>query len=124
MELIEGWGTGIRRIMKRAEEYGLPTPEFMEIGDTFRVNLYRKGRKKPLKADEKPIKADKKPLYEKRRQLITEYVSENGRISNREARQLLSLAESTTKRILKQMVLDGYLIEQGEKKSRIYLPHR
>ena len=124
MELIEGWGTGIRRIMKRAEEYGLPTPEFMEIGDTFRVNLYRKGRKKPLKADKKPIKADKKPLYEKRRQLITEYVSENGRISNREARQLLSLAESTTKRILKQMVLDGYLIEQGEKKSRIYLPLR
>lgn len=56
--------------------------------------------------------------------MITEYVSENGHISNREARQLLSLAESTTKRILKQMVLDGYLIEQGEKKSRIYLPHR
>ena len=47
MELIEGWGTGIRRIMKRAEEYELPTPEFMEIGDTFRVNLYRKGCIKP-----------------------------------------------------------------------------
>lgn len=55
--------------------------EFIEIGDTFRVNLYRKGHKKALKAD-------KKPLYEKRRQLITEYVSENGHISNREARQL------------------------------------
>lgn len=39
MELIEEWGTGIRRIIKRAAEYGLPTPEFMEIGDTFRVNL-------------------------------------------------------------------------------------
>lgn len=96
----------------------------MEIGDTFRVNLYRKDSKKPLKADKKPLKADKKPLYENRRQLITEYVSENGRISNKEARQLLNLAESTTKRILKQMVLDGYLIEQGKKKSRIYLPHR
>ena len=57
MELIEGGGTGIRRIMKRAEEYGLPTPEFMEIGDTFRVNLYRKGRKKPLKAVKKPLKS-------------------------------------------------------------------
>ena len=124
MELIEGWGTGIRRIMKRAKEYELPIPDFLEIGDTFRVNLYRKDSKKPLKADKKPLKADKKPLYENRRQLITKYVSENGRISNREARQLLNLAESTTKRILKPMVLDGYLIEQGEKKSRIYLPHR
>lgn len=51
MEIIEEWGTGIRRIMKRAEEYGLPEPEFMEIGDTFRVNLYKK------KADKKPIKS-------------------------------------------------------------------
>lgn len=54
MELIEEWGTGIRRILKRAEEYGLPEPEFLEIGDTFRVNLYRKEEKKPIK------KADKK----------------------------------------------------------------
>ena len=45
MEIIEEWGTGIRRILKRAEEYGLPEPEFMEIGDTFRVNLYRKADK-------------------------------------------------------------------------------
>lgn len=49
MELIEEWGTGIRRILKRAEEYELPEPEFLEIGDTFRVNLYRKADKKPIK---------------------------------------------------------------------------
>ena len=42
MDLIEQWGTGIQRIISRAKEYGLPKPEFMEIGETFRVNLYRK----------------------------------------------------------------------------------
>ena len=42
MEIMEEWGTGIRRILKRAEEYGLQKPEFLEIGDTFRVNLYLK----------------------------------------------------------------------------------
>ena len=113
MELIEGWGTGIRRIIKRAEEYQLRTPEFTEIGDTFRVNLFRKEEKKP-------IKADKKPLSEERRQRIKEYISEHGCIAHRDARKLLNLAESTTKRLLKQMVLAGCLIEQGEKKSRIY----
>lgn len=41
MEIIESWGTGIRRIMNRAKEFGLPEPEFLEIGDTFRVNLFR-----------------------------------------------------------------------------------
>lgn len=52
MELIEEWGTGIRQILKRAEEYNLPKPEFLEIGNTFRVNLYRPTDKGPIeKAD-------------------------------------------------------------------------
>lgn len=50
MEIIEEWGTGIRRILHRAKEYGLPEPEFMEIGDTFRVNLFKKADKKPIKS--------------------------------------------------------------------------
>ena len=56
MEIIEEWGTGIRRILHRAKEYGLPEPEFMEIGDTFRVNLFKKADKKPIKNQKKPIK--------------------------------------------------------------------
>lgn len=123
MELIEEWGTGIRRILKRAEEYELPEPEFLEIGDTFRVNLYRKADKKPIKkADKKLIKkADKKPIIAERQQLIMVYVRQNGSISNKEARELLGLAESTTKRVLKQMVQEGMLGEQGERRSRLYV---
>lgn len=115
MELIEEWGTGIRRILKRAEEYELPEPEFLEIGDTFRVNLYRKADKKPIK------KADKKPIIVERQQLIMMYVQQKGSISNKEARELLGLAESTTKRVLKQMVQAGMLGEQGERRSRLYV---
>lgn len=48
MELIEEWGTGIRRILKRTKEYGLPNPKFCEIGDTFRVNFYRSVDKEPI----------------------------------------------------------------------------
>ena len=61
MELIEEWGTGIRRILKRAEEYALPNPDFFEVGDTFRVNLYKKADKK----------ADKKA---ERQQAIIQYI--------------------------------------------------
>ena len=108
MDLIEQWGTGIQRIINRAKEYGLPKPEFMEIGETFRVNLYRK-------------KADKKPIKVNRENLIMAYIKENGSISNMEARQILNLAESTTKRFLKNMVNEGLLLEKGERKSRIYV---
>ena len=135
MDLIEQWGTGIQRIINRAKEYELPKPEFREIGNTFRVNLYRKADKKPIKADKKPIKADKKPIKADgksiitskqrkkfdRENLIIKYVKEYGSISNKEARQILVLAESTTKRFLKEMVKEGLLLEEGERKNRRYI---
>ncbi len=40
--LIEAWGTGLQRIRISAIEYGLPEPEFIEMPETFRVNLFRK----------------------------------------------------------------------------------
>ncbi|MDL2301500.1 putative DNA binding domain-containing protein [Lachnospiraceae bacterium OttesenSCG-928-D06] len=148
MEIVESWGTGIKRIMNRAKEYGLTEPEFLEIGDTFRVNLFRKADKKPIKADKKPIqtdkkpiktdkkpikadkkpiqtdkkpiKADKKPIQMDREQMILEYIQENGSISNKEAREILGLAESTVKRLLKQMVDNEELYVRGEKRTRKY----
>ena len=103
MEIIEEWGTGIRRILNRAKEYGLPEPQFMEIGDTFRVNLFKK--------------ADK---IQQREQLILDYIDKHGFIINKEAREILGLADSTTKRFLKHMVETGLLMESGERKSRKY----
>lgn len=61
-----------------------------------------------------PIKADR---YE----LIVQYIKEHGSISNMDARELLGLADSTVKRLLKEMVDDGILTVQGERKSRRYL---
>ncbi|MBP5436040.1 putative DNA binding domain-containing protein [bacterium] len=41
MGLIEAWGNGLKSIAKSAKEYHLPSPEFIEMPETFRVNLYR-----------------------------------------------------------------------------------
>lgn len=49
------------------------------------------------------------------------YIEEHGSISNREARELLQLADSTTKRFLKEMVKSRILVEEGERKARKYL---
>ena len=43
MGLIEAWGTGLRNIRRAAADYHLPEPEFIEMPETFRVNLFRKG---------------------------------------------------------------------------------
>lgn len=41
MNLIEGWGTGIPRLMQEMKEYGLAEPEFIDMEIAFRINLYR-----------------------------------------------------------------------------------
>ena len=40
---------------------------------------------------------------------------------DKEAREVLELADSTTKRILKEMVEDDILVVKGERKTRKYL---
>lgn len=59
---------------------------------------------------EKPIKTD-------RQELILAYLHQNESITNKEARETLGLAESTTKRVLKTMVDEGTLIINGSKKQ-------
>ncbi len=41
MNLIEGWGTGIPRLMQEMKEYGLKEPEFIDMDVALRINLYR-----------------------------------------------------------------------------------
>lgn len=41
MGLVEAWGSGIKRILNAAEEYGLPKPRFQEFDNMFLVELFR-----------------------------------------------------------------------------------
>ena len=41
MNLIEGWGTGIPRLLREMKEYGLMEPEFIDMEIALRINLYR-----------------------------------------------------------------------------------
>lgn len=54
MKIIEKWGTGIPRIFRECQEYGLPEPELIDFDGDFRVNMYRKI--KDIKVTEKEEK--------------------------------------------------------------------
>ena len=41
MGLVEAWGSGIKRILNAAKEYGLLEPKFQEFNNIFRVELFR-----------------------------------------------------------------------------------
>lgn len=69
----------------------------------------------------KPIKSDRKLIKDERRAKILDYIVRNNSITNQEAKIILGLAESTTKRLLKEMVDEGVLRSEGERKGRRYL---
>ena len=113
---IESFGTGLKRIAEACDAAGVRY-EFSKMKSGFVVCFYRSEEK----ADKKPIKADKKPIKVDRQEVIAQYVKEHGSISNMEARDLLGLADSTVKRLLIEMVDDGILSVEGERKARRYL---
>lgn len=41
IDVLEGWGSGFRRIYDQCAEYGINPPKIEEIGDIVRVNFYR-----------------------------------------------------------------------------------
>lgn len=90
--------------------------EFQKFKSGFIVCFYRLEEK----VDKKLIKADKKPIKDDRQELIISYVKGHGAISNKEAREILGLADSTTKRLLMEMVDNNVLRMEGERKARKY----
>ena len=42
MKIIEGWGTGLPRLLRQCRERGLPEPKFEEFSDGIKVTIYRR----------------------------------------------------------------------------------
>ena len=69
------------------------------------------------KVTDKPKMTDK---MTQRKELIISYIKQNGQITNSEAREILGTSPATAKRLMREMVDDKTLVEEGEYKSRKY----
>ena len=52
MGIIEQCGTGLQRMIQGCREYGVREPEFIDMGDAFRVNFYRSGTETGIQTKE------------------------------------------------------------------------
>jgi ATP-dependent DNA helicase RecG len=75
--------------------------------------------KKPISGDGKK-KANKKPNEKIYIAEIIRYLQTNEYVTNKTAREMLNLADSTIKRILKNMVNDNLIVSFGERGQRKY----
>ena len=108
MKLIEQWGSGIPRVIEECKRYGLREPDLIELGMSFRVNVYRpSGEQSELK----PIQKKKKSKAE----MVLEYLEENGTISTSEVMQLCGYkSRGAARNVLSTMADDNLIICVGK----------
>jgi ATP-dependent DNA helicase RecG len=99
LKLIEQWGSGLRRMIEHCKKLGLKPPLFEEIGYFFRITLFNGPIKKVV------IKGWQKKLVD--------YLTKHQKVTTKEAAKLFKISDRTARTRLKQMVLDGIIVEMA-----------
>jgi len=110
--LIERWGTGTTRILQLCAERGLPEPLFEESGGGIRITLFQD----PFT----PSLLKKLGLSERQIEAV-QYVKENGRITNREYRELTSLSDESVRSDTKDLIEKDILAQRGKGRGTHYV---
>lgn len=121
MKIIESWGTGIKRMFSSCKEYGIREPELLEIGDSFRVNLYRpsynevslsspKGSlKSSLKSSPKGSLKDLNSTQQK----IMELLQKNSSITQAEMAEIIKISKRAIQKNIKELVNEDIIERIG-----------
>jgi len=123
MGFIERLGYGIKRIVRRMAEEGLPAPQFEETAAGFRITLSRR----PLQglARQPAPDAISKWLAQglnERQIKAMNFVLDHGRITNRDYSALCQdVSSETLRRDLADLVERDLLLRIGEKRATYYI---
>lgn len=143
MNLIEGWGTGIPRLLREMKEYGLAEPEFIDMEIALRINLYRSAgiaqdNAQNVSGDNSKVQYDAHEMRENKKardkcainalkrelntqeKMILEFIAENGNITSSQTMELLNLKKRRAQVILGQMIKDGLICKMGAGRSTYY----
>ena len=129
MGLVEAWGSGIKRILNAAEEYGLPKPQFQEFDNMFRVELFRNNsmamtEKKDGEDSEKVRRKDgedseKNQIYEltDTQKKMVELLRIDKQLSAKKIAEQLGLGSRSIEKNIKKLKSLGFLIRHGSPKN-------
>lgn len=113
MKIIESWGTGIKRMFSSCKEYGIREPELLEIGDSFRVNLYRLSYNEVhQKVHQSSPKSSSKEVNQTQ-QKILDMILENPEITQTTMAEKLDITPRAVKKNIKELVDKGLVEREG-----------
>ena len=129
MGLVEAWGSGIKRILNAAEEYGLPKPRFQEFDNMFRVELFRNNlmtesekkfgvnsEKSRSKAGDKTEKIQDNELTDTQKKIVNLLLA-NKQLSAAKIAKQLDLGSRSIEKNIKKLKEYGILKRHGSPKS-------
>lgn len=119
LELIEAYGTGIARIMESYRGTGM-TPQIETSDNAFKIILPN------LNANSVQMPSDnQKSIEPTSEDKVIALAREQGFVTRKDVESLLDTSQSSSGRLLKKMMDNGLLIQQGRgKNSRYGLPDR
>ncbi len=110
MKIIEKWGSGIPRIIRECQEYGLPEPELIDFDGDFRINMYRQ----PSLIQAGTIIGIKVTSPEER---VLTIMKQNARVTQKELQKELGVSLRTIKRMIAELQDKGYIVRRGNNRS-------
>ncbi len=139
MNMIEGWGTGIPKLLKEMKESGLSEPEFIDMENALRINLYRQGTGEEIKTSEETgeetgeeiktseetgeetdeeIKTGEKINEETgTRDKILEAITNDPMITQKELAKKVGLSYSGIRYAMKKLQEEGIIVRTGSTKN-------
>ena len=110
LNVIEGWGTGLKRIIDFCKEKNVEPPVFEEIGDLLRVNFYRPSYKKSAINDSiNDLINDPINLFD--------LIKQNPSGSYEDYAQKLNVSSATIKRKIAELKAEGKIVRKGSNKK-------
>ena len=114
LELIEAYGTGIIKIMEAYEGTGM-TPQIETSDNAFKIILPNLNAM-PEPARQMQVNPEKSTPEEK----VIALTKQRGVITRKEIEILLGIGQSSCGRLLKKMIENGLLIQEGKGKNTHY----
>lgn len=113
MKIIEKWGSGIPRIIRECQEYGLPEPELIDFDGDFRINMY--SQPSLIQAGTIGTNSDtigtiigiKVTSPEER---VLTIMKQNARVTQKELQKELGNSLRTIKRMIAELQDKGYIV--------------
>lgn len=116
MKIIEKWGSGIPRILRECNEYGLPEPEFIDFDGDFRVNMYRQLPEKDWSHTD-DTKRDTNDTISENDTKVLNLIRENPSITQAELKEKLQVSIVTVKRLMADLQKRGLIERQGSSRK-------